>query len=112
MNSLLVKKTNVPIGFPILLNNRDFVRKELMKSAFFCPIHWDFSQIPELRQFHESYEISKKTLTIPINENVNISILNDLCKYTAFLKTFFFKFVSLNYKTYEYYNQRYRDYKG
>jgi dTDP-4-amino-4,6-dideoxygalactose transaminase len=74
------KKTNVPLGFPILLNNRDYVRKELMKSAFFCPIHWDFSQTPELRQFYESYEISKKILTIPINENVSISILKKMIK--------------------------------
>ena len=43
---------------------------------------------------------------------MNISILNDLCKYTVFLKTFLLKFVSLNNETYESYNQQYRDYKS
>lgn len=65
----------VPLGFPILINNRDEIRKELIKKNIFCPIHWNLPNNREFTDFPESYNLSKRILTIPINENVDTFLL-------------------------------------
>lgn len=76
----------VPIGFPILINNRDLVREHLAKKKIFCPIHWKLCEEIDRVEFKESWHISEHILTIPIAESLgetelkyiaeNLNILN------------------------------------
>lgn len=60
-------KDNVPLTMPLLINNRDFVRKELRKYNIYCPIHWDITQESFAQKFIKSQEVSKSILSIPID---------------------------------------------
>lgn len=62
---------NVPLFFPVFINNRDFVRKELRKYNIFCPVHWDISEEGWAGNFQKSLEISKSILSIPIDWRYN-----------------------------------------
>ncbi|SMC23223.1 dTDP-4-amino-4,6-dideoxygalactose transaminase [Clostridium acidisoli DSM 12555] len=62
---------NVPLGFPILINNRDFVRKELRKYSIFCPVHWDVRKETWISNFNKTKKITNSILTIPIDWRYN-----------------------------------------
>ncbi|MBU3190617.1 DegT/DnrJ/EryC1/StrS aminotransferase family protein [Clostridium bowmanii] len=62
---------NVPLAFPILINNRDFIRKELRIHSIYCPIHWDIRNENLINKFEKSIYISNKILTIPIDNRYN-----------------------------------------
>lgn len=64
-------KDNVPLGFPILINNRDFVRNELRKYSIYCPVHWDIRKENWTNAFNESKKLSNCILTIPIDWRYN-----------------------------------------
>lgn len=65
----------VPLGFPILLKNRDEIRAKLLNKNIFCPIHWNLSSDIDKVEFSDSWNLSKQILTIPISENVTITEL-------------------------------------
>ncbi len=71
-------ENNIPIGFPILIDNRDKIRRELMLKSIYCPIHWDIreSRIPIL--FKDAYYLSERILTLPIDQRYNIEDMNRL----------------------------------
>lgn len=60
VNSLFDLSDNVPLGFPILLENRDIVLKKLIKKQIYPAIHW---KLPFY--FEKAVNIEKKILTIP-----------------------------------------------
>lgn len=74
----------IPICFPILIENRDEKRRDLFHSNIFCPIHWRLPPELNRKEFEESWYLSNKILSIPINESINN---NDLEKLIAILKT-------------------------
>ena len=65
--SLLKKNEVCPLGYIMILENRDFVRKKLFENKIFAPIHWIASEEINTNEFKESIELSKKIITIPIN---------------------------------------------
>lgn len=58
---------NVPLGFPILISNRDFIRSTLKKHSIYCPVHWDLREEEWTNNFEKSKMISNRILTIPID---------------------------------------------
>jgi dTDP-4-amino-4,6-dideoxygalactose transaminase len=66
----------VPLGLPLVLDNRDVVRKYLAQNRIFCPVHWNFSKTINNYEFIESYNLSLRIITIPINEMITRDHLN------------------------------------
>lgn len=62
--------SEVPIGFPIIIKNRDKIRKELIKKNIFCPIHWLLSSDIDRTVYPESWNVSDNMLLIPIDERI------------------------------------------
>lgn len=58
----------IPIGFVILIENRDGIRKELFNKRIFCPVLWDLSNEKYIEDFKESKYISEHILMIPIDQ--------------------------------------------
>ena len=67
----LKKETICPLGFIMILENRDFIRKKLFENKIYAPIHWIASEELNTNDFKESIELSEKIITIPIS---NITI--------------------------------------
>jgi|GEM_PF-1283981 len=70
----------VPLGFPVLIRNRDLVHEKLAGKNIFCPIHWKLSPEVDRVEFKESWDIAEHILTIPINESVDEKELNYIVK--------------------------------
>lgn len=63
----------IPLGFPIVIENRNIVRKKLAANNIFCPIHWKLPSDISKEYFPESLLLSGKILTLPINETIKPS---------------------------------------
>lgn len=81
INPLFELKDNVPLGFPILLKNRDFVLKSLIENKIYPAIHW---KLPHY--FKKASSLEKKILTIPCAWCCDDEI-DYLCEKISFLKT-------------------------
>jgi hypothetical protein len=58
----------VPLGFPILCENRDAVRRQLSDWRIFCPVHWPISSQVSSVQFPEAQSLSEQILTLPLDQ--------------------------------------------
>ncbi|MHB8110074.1 MAG: aspartate aminotransferase family protein [Syntrophorhabdaceae bacterium] len=58
----------VPLGFPIVVKNRDFLRRKLREKNIFCPVHWKLNDSIDREKYRESWLLSENILTIPIQE--------------------------------------------
>lgn len=71
-NSIALFKTLpvniVPLGFPVVVRQRDVIRSKFCKNNIFCPIHWKLNSI-ELIGMKDSKLLSKQLLTLPVNES-------------------------------------------
>ena len=65
-----IKENIIPLGFPILVGNRDEFRKVLISRKIFCPIHWKLPKEINRDEFPDSWNLSENILTIPISENI------------------------------------------
>lgn len=74
---------NVPLAMPILISNRDFVRKELRKYNIYCAVHWDITKESFVEKFPKSIEVSKSILSIPIDWRYNEKDLDCFLKSLA-----------------------------
>lgn len=63
----------IPMFFTILIKNRDNLRKFLINSNIYCPVHWPMVSDLEFRKNVEIY--SSKELSIPIDQRYD---LNDM----------------------------------
>jgi len=64
-------KTVTPSGFPILCKKREKIMQHFLKKRIYPPIHWNIKKIKGLQDFKESIQISRKILTIPIDQRYN-----------------------------------------
>jgi dTDP-4-amino-4,6-dideoxygalactose transaminase len=56
-----------PLGFPIIVSNRDSVRESLFKNQIYPPVHWDIKNwTPE--RFRKSHALSREIMTIPCDQ--------------------------------------------
>jgi hypothetical protein len=76
-----LEKDIVPLGFPILIQNRNKIRKKLISKNIFCPIHWILPDEIDKNEFKDSWYLSEHLLTIPINENFGVAEYEYFKKY-------------------------------
>lgn len=80
----------VPLGFPILIEDRDWVRAKLIDAKIYPPIHWHLPKEIDIRKFTLSAEIASNILTIPIDQRYGLEhmlyIINCLRKIDQELK--------------------------
>ena len=73
----------IPLGFPIIVNDRNKLRDDLKKENIFCPVHWSLSNKISEAEFQESFWLSKNILAFQINETID---KNKLSKYFELIK--------------------------
>ncbi len=64
-------KNVCPLGFPIIFNSmkeRDHMVKQMIKSRIYLPIHWKLPSSIDRAEFKESWQISERIMTIPIDQ--------------------------------------------
>ena len=72
----------VPYGFPILIENRDNMQKQLIKEKIYCPVHWRIQKIP--KHCKESYFLADRMMTLPCDDRYDEDDLMrviSLCKH-------------------------------
>lgn len=57
----------VPLGFPIKVENRDILQRELFKLNIFPPIHWTIKGVIP-NQFDRSHLLSQTIMTLPCDQ--------------------------------------------
>jgi dTDP-4-amino-4,6-dideoxygalactose transaminase len=65
-----------PLGFPVLTKDRDHVRRELIDSKIYCPVHWELPCEIDSDEFATCWEISSRILMIPIDQRYGIGEMN------------------------------------
>ena len=57
----------VPLGFPIVVRNRDAVRQALFAEKMYPPVHWRLDEaVP--KEFESSHRLSRHILTLPCDQ--------------------------------------------
>jgi dTDP-4-amino-4,6-dideoxygalactose transaminase len=65
-----------PLGFPVLAENREFVKQELIKRGIYTPVHWNLPSEVNKDEFSNSWDVSRHILTIPIDQRYGIDDMN------------------------------------
>jgi hypothetical protein len=62
-------KRDVPIGFPIVCSQRDWLRSELKDKGIYCPIHWKLPKsIQSWPDARPAMALSRSILTLPCDQ--------------------------------------------
>jgi hypothetical protein len=61
-----------PLGYPVLLEDRDKIRSGLFAIDVFPPIYWDIDEIVPAR-FRSSHKLSDMIMTLPCNQRYNLT---------------------------------------
>lgn len=61
-----------PLGFPILVQNRNSLKDKLIKSKIYPPIHWKLPKEIDGNEFANSRQISENILTLPIDQRYGL----------------------------------------
>jgi dTDP-4-amino-4,6-dideoxygalactose transaminase len=63
-----------PIGYPIVTDHRDSLRKALCEYEIFAPVHWPTPKaVPE--EFHHCRRLAARVLTLPCDQRLDTSDL-------------------------------------
>jgi len=57
----------VPLGFPVVVPNREAVRARLFENKIYPPIHWDISHVVP-SGYEESHALSQRIMTLPCDQ--------------------------------------------
>ncbi len=57
-----------PLGLPVIVKDRDAVRRRLIQKKIYCPVHWDLPADISKKKFPVSHAISEHILTLPIDQ--------------------------------------------
>lgn len=83
-NKKLIEDNSV-LGLPVLIENRDEIRKKLRKFNIYCPVHWDILNEGWSGEYINSRYISRKILTIPIDQRYET---NDMKRLVDVIQNF------------------------
>ncbi|MBO89843.1 MAG: hypothetical protein CMP14_10010 [Rickettsiales bacterium] len=72
--------SEIPLGYPILSENRDELRRNLASRRIFCPIHWPLPAEVSSAQFPEAYSLSEKIMTLPLDQRYKIEDMVQLAE--------------------------------
>ncbi len=67
-----------PMFYPILVNNRDQVRKHLTQEKIYCPVHWPIPEQVIERDFSSALYIYNNILSIPCDQRYGITEMNKI----------------------------------
>lgn len=65
----------VPLGFPIVLPNRDDIRIRLYEYDIYPPIHWEISSVVPT-MFKESHKLAQQIMTLPCDQRYDEEDMN------------------------------------
>lgn len=68
----------IPIGLPVLIKDRDRVRKALRTKAIFCPAHWPLLQEKWINEYQDSIALAENLMTLPIDVRYEFEDLDRL----------------------------------
>lgn len=71
---------NIPIGFPVLIENRDSIKKELRSRSIYCPAHWPILEEEWVKGFEDSIYLAEHILTLPIDQRYDEEDLDRLVR--------------------------------
>lgn len=57
-----------PLGLPVIVKDRDAVRRRLIQQKIYCPVHWDLPTDISKKKFPVSHVVSEHIFTIPIDQ--------------------------------------------
>ncbi|OOM77938.1 TDP-4-oxo-6-deoxy-D-glucose transaminase [Clostridium puniceum] len=66
---------NTILGLPILIKNRDEIRRKLREVSIYCPVHWNILHEDWCNKYADSKFVSTRIITIPIDQRYD---LNDM----------------------------------
>jgi len=69
----------VPLGFPIKVENRDHLQRELFKEKIFPPIHWVIEGVVPT-DFHKSHLLSQRIMTLPCDQRYGEEEMEHIAK--------------------------------
>jgi hypothetical protein len=67
-----------PLGFPVILEDRDVIRAGLIVEEIFPPIHWDISSVVPT-QFRASHKLSQMIMTLPCDQRYDLLDMERIC---------------------------------
>lgn len=73
-------KNNCILGMPIMIENRDSIRKKMREFNIYCPVHWNIVKEEWVNEYSGSKYLSKRILTLPIDQRYNFEDMNRLIK--------------------------------
>jgi dTDP-4-amino-4,6-dideoxygalactose transaminase len=68
-------KRTVPLGFPVCVENRDEVRREMFSRNIYPPVHWEIEGVVPSR-FQDSHWLSERILTLPCDQRYDAQDMN------------------------------------
>jgi hypothetical protein len=71
-------ENEVPLGQPLLVEDRDGLREALARNRIFCPIHWHLPSEVAAARFPQEHGLSSHLMTIPIDQRYDTSRLSQL----------------------------------
>lgn len=73
---LLLKEGYVPLFVPILIDNRDEVRRTLRKKGIFCPVHWPLRE--DMQQLATGKMMAEKELSLVIDQRYGLEDMQSI----------------------------------
>ena len=58
----------VPLGLPVVIDNRDIVRRKLREAAIYCPVHWPILGEDWVQGYPDSVRLAEHILMLPIDQ--------------------------------------------
>jgi len=59
---------NIPIGYPILIEDRDRIKKALREESIYCAAHWPILGEAWAQDYGDSIYLAERILTLPIDQ--------------------------------------------
>ncbi len=69
----------VPLGFPIKVENRDHLQRELFREKIFPPIHWVIEGVVPT-DFYKSHLLSQRIMTLPCDQRYGEEEMEHIAK--------------------------------
>ena len=76
---------NIPLGFPILIRNRDRIKMDLRSKAIYCASHWPILEEKWVHGYKGSLYLAKNILTLPIDQRYGTEDLDRLVRELLYL---------------------------
>lgn len=57
----------IPLGFPVVLPDRDIVQARLFQNEIYPPVHWDIHNTVPM-EFEESHKLAQQIMTLPCDQ--------------------------------------------